>query len=137
MSQNQVFLEKGLLSFLLIWAGKQEKISGPTMRIHTRKQGVPLSQHQAPLCWRWAQQTHQACCHFWFSCLSSPPYVKQGLSLTHLCIGTACHSGWCTIIRITSIQQDPAPSWALGRLLQEHTVVLNLLNIPILHMERI
>lgn len=136
MSQNQVFLQKGLLSFLLIWAGKQDLLSD-NENTH-KKAGCPLVQASGASVLEVGSGDPSGLCHFWFSRLSSPPHVKQGLSRTHLCTGTACHSGWCTIIRTTSIQQfNFNPSWALGRLLQEDTVVLNLLNIPILHMERI
>lgn len=51
-----------------------------------------------------SSRTHQACCHVWFSCLSSPPHLKQCLSPAHCCTGTACHSGWCTVTRIISVR---------------------------------
>lgn len=40
VSQNQVFLQKGLLSFLFIWAGKQDLLSD-NENTH-KKAGCPL-----------------------------------------------------------------------------------------------
>ena len=108
---------------------------------HTQGSGESL------VSWLWgssglgagSSRTRQACCHFWgfLSVFLYPsPRIKKILSLTHLGIGPACHSGWHAIIRITSIKWGPTTYWALCQLLQIHRIVLSLLKIPFYILKR-